>query len=93
MASPLADFVVSIGADGQLLSQGSIDAALAKDKKLAEEFKTEETIELKENKYEDEVLEAKDGKLIAAEEVEEGHVSMGACRFLSALIDGISATD
>ncbi|PSR81333.1 hypothetical protein PHLCEN_2v6412 [Hermanssonia centrifuga] len=93
MASPLADFVISIGADGQLLSQGSIDAALAKDKRLAEEFKTEENMELNENKYEDEVLEAKDGKLIAAEEVEEGHVSMGACRFLSALIDGISATD
>ncbi|PSR71469.1 hypothetical protein PHLCEN_2v12736, partial [Hermanssonia centrifuga] len=81
MASPLADFVVSIGADGCIASQGSVSETLAKDSKLVEEFKHEgEAIELNENEDENEVIdsEVKDGKLIVTEEVEEGHVSIGA---------------
>ncbi|THH01300.1 hypothetical protein EW026_g1369 [Hermanssonia centrifuga] len=81
MASPLADFVVSIGADGCIASQGSVSETLAKDSKLVEEFKHEgEAIELDENEDENEVIdsEVKDGKLIVTEEVEEGHVSIGA---------------
>ncbi len=84
MASPLADFVVSIGADGCIASQGSVSETLAKDSKLVEEFKhEEEAIELDENEDETEAndSEVKDGKLIVAEEVEEGHVSIGACKF------------
>ncbi|PSS08857.1 hypothetical protein PHLCEN_2v3472 [Hermanssonia centrifuga] len=79
MASPLADFVVSIGVDGRIASQGSVSEALAKDSKLAEEFKhEEEAIELDENEDVDEVAGTTDGKLIVAEEIEVGHVSLGA---------------
>lgn len=81
MASPLADFVVSMGTDGHVASQGSVSDALAVDSELAEEVKhEEEAVELDE--HEDEtgktVVEVK-GKLILAEEVEEGHVSRSAC--------------
>ncbi len=95
MASPLADFVVSIGVDGRIASQGSVSEALAKDSKLAEEFKhEEEAIELDENEDVDEVAGTTDGKLIVAEEIEVGHVSLGACMFFSSfLVDGVSFAD
>ena len=37
MASPIADFVVALGTDGRVISQGSIASALEHDKKLAAE--------------------------------------------------------
>ena len=91
MASPLADFVVSL-ADGHIISQGSVSDALKKDHKLAEEFKhEEEALELEE----DEEAEAtgssdpsapapakgKEGKLVVAEEIAVGHVSWKACEY------------
>lgn len=84
MASPLADFVVSLGTDGQIASQGSVSDALAKNSELAEEVKQEEeAIELDENENEAEDAPADDaaGKLVLAEEIEEGHVSKAACEF------------
>jgi hypothetical protein len=81
MAKPLANYVVSLGLNGHIHSHGSIAEALATDKVLAEELnkdqevldkKTEEIAALlvKETKA--------DGKLIVAEEIEEGHVSWDA---------------
>ena len=92
MASPLADFVVSL-ADGHIISQGSVSDALKKDLKLAEEFKhEEEALELEENEEaeaadsSDPSVPAKakgaDGKLVVAEEIAVGHVSWEACGFI-----------
>ena len=92
LASPVADFVVSLGSDGRILSQGTLSKALAKNKKLANEMK-EETDELKKAEGEidfeepttDTETDAKpksDGKLIVAEEVAEGHVGWPARTFL-----------
>ena len=93
LASPVADFVVSLGSDGRILSQGTLSKALAKNKKLANEMK-EETDELKKAEGEidfeepttDTETDAKpksDGKLIVAEEVAEGHVGWPARTFLT----------
>lgn len=88
MASPLADFVISL-ADGHIVSQGSVSDALKKDDKLAEEFKhEEEALELEENEEAEASgsadpsapAKAKEGKLVVAEEIAVGHVSWEACK-------------
>ena len=87
MASPLADFVVSLGTDGRIASQGSVSDAIAKNKELAEEVKHEEkAIELDEEESPEESEETAEeanasGKLVLAEEIEEGHVSKDACEY------------
>ena len=85
MTAPIADFVVSIGSDGRILSQGTMSKALATSKTLTKELKAGE---LKLHKAEEtidgevpEVREGKSGKLMVAEEVAEGHVSWSACEF------------
>lgn len=71
-----------MGTDGHVASQGSVSDALAVDSKLAEEVQhEEEALELDE--HEEDVGGATgevQGKLIVAEEVEEGHVSKSACK-------------
>ena len=81
MASPLADFVVSLGTDGRIATQGNINDALKKNKALAKEVKhEEEAAELDETEERVEgTAEDKKGKLVLAEEIEEGHVSREAC--------------
>ena len=83
MVNPLADFVVSLGTDGQIESQGSISDALSKNSELAEEVKhEEEAMELDEDVDQTEsVVEDAAGKLVVAEEIEEGHVSSAACEW------------
>ncbi|KAF9807084.1 hypothetical protein IEO21_08395 [Rhodonia placenta] len=93
MATPIAEFVVSLGTDGRIVSQGSLSKALARDKKLSEEV-ADENQEIK--KAENEVdhgepnVEAKksDGKLILAEEVSVGHVSWAALRMFFSSLGG-----
>ncbi len=83
MASPLADYVVSLGKDGRIASRGSVSDALKKDKTLAKELAEsahavkddEKTIDAEEP---DETAKQADGKLILAEEIAEGHVSWDA---------------
>ena len=41
MASPIADFVVSLGTDGRVVSQGTLSKVLAKDDKLSKELAEE----------------------------------------------------
>ncbi|KAF9458727.1 P-loop containing nucleoside triphosphate hydrolase protein [Collybia nuda] len=84
MAQPIAGFVVAMGLDGRVTSQGSIFEALSKDKNLVREVTKEEEVL---HKVDDEIdtlapnNEPKtDGKLIMAEEMEEGHVSWGALK-------------
>jgi ABC-type sulfate/molybdate transport systems ATPase subunit len=93
MASSVADFVVSMGKDGRILSQGSVTDAIAKDTTLAarvteDEQAIEQAGEKIDVKIESEVKQA-DGKLVVKEEIEEGHVSWQAraCFRLSVLSD------
>ncbi|KAH7097832.1 ATP-binding cassette transporter [Auriculariales sp. MPI-PUGE-AT-0066] len=87
LVSDLAQFVVSLSIDGRILSRGSITEALLKDKKLLaevekakEENEAEEQVidEPKPDETENKPRDEKDGKLIVAEEIEEGHVSWPA---------------
>jgi len=82
LAGPVADFVVSLGQDGQILSQGTLSEALKSNKALIKEVKTEEAEVTKADETIDDVLpeipEGKGGKLIAKEEIAEGHVSWSA---------------
>ncbi|CDO77193.1 hypothetical protein BN946_scf184747.g6 [Trametes cinnabarina] len=96
MASPIADYVVSLGTDGRIASQGSLSQVLAKDNKLLTEL-SEEQEELKKADTDvdhvdpdDEAAPKKaDGKLVVAEEVAEGHVSWPALRlYLSSMARG-----
>lgn len=79
MASPIAQFVVSLGIDGRVVSQGHISEALSQNRSLAVEA-TEDINAM--NKANEEIDGAPkeeaakgDGKLVLAEEIQEGHVS------------------
>ncbi|KIP05213.1 hypothetical protein PHLGIDRAFT_534841, partial [Phlebiopsis gigantea 11061_1 CR5-6] len=99
MASPLADFVISLR-DGHIVSQGTISDALTKDQQLAEEFKLEEeVIELEEDAVDlDEAnadpvstptkKESTMGKLVVAEEIAIGRISWKAYRLLLTSLGG-----
>lgn len=88
MVAPIADFVVSLGADGRVSSQGSVSDALAKDSVLLQEAaedqavleKAEEEVDPVEPVNKTKEGDSKDGKLIVAEEVEKGHVSLASCK-------------
>lgn len=88
MTAPIADFVVSLGPDGQILSQGTMSEALAKNSKLREEARQEKEIEEKaaedvDAPHLDEEAPKKenkaDGKLVVEEETAEGHISWQSC--------------
>ena len=80
----MADFVVSLGQDGQILSQGTLLEALKSNKSLSKKVKAEKEEATKADETIDDVLpeipEGKGGKLIAKEEVAEGHVSWSASK-------------
>ncbi|KAF9645156.1 hypothetical protein BDM02DRAFT_3189933 [Thelephora ganbajun] len=82
LAGPVADFVVSLGQDGQILSQGTFSEALKSNKALLKEVKAEDAEVAKADETIDDVLpeipEGKGGKLIVKEEIAEGHVSWSA---------------
>ena len=87
MVSPIADFVVDIGSDGTIVSQGSLSSALARDSTLLREIK-EEQEELKKAeqeidsvKVEDGSLKKSAGKLVVAEEIETGRLRWEASTY------------
>ncbi|EKM83611.1 hypothetical protein AGABI1DRAFT_66408 [Agaricus bisporus var. burnettii JB137-S8] len=79
MIRSLADFAVSIGTDGSVVAQGTILEVVGIDKSVSEELqRNEEEIEMAEevlDKVDEPALPKSGGKLIAAEEMEEGHIS------------------
>ena len=85
IASPIADFVVSLGSDCRILSQGTMSKALASSKALTKKLKAgesklhkaEEAVDVDEEAPK--ACEVKSGKLVVAEEIAEGHVSWSAC--------------
>ncbi|KAJ6574692.1 hypothetical protein B0H19DRAFT_1371649 [Mycena capillaripes] len=83
MAKPIANYVISMGVDGNIHSHGSISQALATDEVLAEELsKDQDVLDKKVDEIDaPPVAERKvDGKLIVVEEIEEGHVSWDALK-------------
>ncbi|GJE85927.1 multidrug resistance-associated ABC transporter [Phanerochaete sordida] len=94
---PIADFVVSLGTDGRIKSQGSLSSALAKDKKLAKELaegaeetdKAEHTVDQSDPVAENAAPKS-DGKLIVAEELQEGHVGWSALKLYFVALGGDS---
>ncbi|KAL1939038.1 hypothetical protein VTO73DRAFT_10298 [Trametes versicolor] len=86
MVAPIADFVVDMGADGHILSQGSLDNVLKHNSHLVKEV-IEEREELEKAKREIDVEKPEDavakqtvGKLVVAEEMEDGHVGWSALK-------------
>lgn len=84
MTSPIADFVVSLGSDGRLLSQEARSTALKLNTFLSAELeKGQEEIagEEVDTVAPDVPIRQDAGKLILAEEISEGHVSWAACGY------------
>ncbi|KII86961.1 hypothetical protein PLICRDRAFT_275537 [Plicaturopsis crispa FD-325 SS-3] len=92
MVSPIAQFVVSLGKDGEITSQGSVNEVLVQDHAFS--------LEMKENKAEieaehdidsaapSEAEKEADGKLTVAEEIAEGHVGMDAFKLFTSAAGG-----
>lgn len=83
LVSPIAHFVVALTPDGRISSQGTLKSALEKDSALLdadpEKFATiEPRLEPQTDKK---APESVDGKLIAEEDVLEGHVGWSACAY------------
>ncbi|KAJ7455115.1 hypothetical protein FB451DRAFT_1516746 [Mycena latifolia] len=81
LVAPIADFTISIGLNGRILSQGSVAEALQHDIVLAKEAKAD--LQVMEQAVDAEPVEVKketktDGKLILAEEVQLGKVKWSA---------------
>lgn len=79
MTGPLAQFVVSIGSNGHIASQGTIGEALSKNKALLAKVASEnEAIEKAKDTLDAPKKEGEkaSGKLMADEEIALGHVSM-----------------
>lgn len=89
MGSEVADFIISLGPNGQVISQGSIDDALRSNPKLQAEVEKEkenQATEVLEDPEAAEKSQKPDGKLMVAEEVALGRIGWPALRlFLLAL--------
>jgi hypothetical protein len=89
LARPIAHFVVTFGADGRVKSQGSIAELTKSSGALASRIRKDQQAL---DKVQQEVdtpaalekpVPKADGKLIVAEEIQEGHVSAAAGSFRS----------
>ncbi|KAJ3556484.1 hypothetical protein NM688_g2007 [Phlebia brevispora] len=93
MVKPIAEFVVSLGTDGKIKSQGSLSKALSKNKKLAQKVKRvaeAHKAQLAQTQLEQTTTRTKksDGKLIVAEEISVGHVGWPALKLYFANLGG-----
>ena len=83
MASPVADFVVSLGPDGRIAAKGTVPEVLTADPEMRIETLESETANEKAEEIVDPKTDAdeqkKAGKLVVAEEIQEGHVGWNAC--------------
>ena len=83
LASTVAQFTVSLGRGGKIAAQGSIADALKNSKIFADELETSRKLVEEANEDVDTPAaqpQQVDGKLMVAEEVEEGRVSWNACK-------------
>ncbi|KAF7978930.1 hypothetical protein HWV62_44135 [Athelia sp. TMB] len=77
MVGPIAQFVLSLGTDGRIVSQGTISEALMHDEALAKEEASETEITAKADTEIDPDIEKTkpDGTLIVAENIAEGRIT------------------
>ncbi|KLO19974.1 P-loop containing nucleoside triphosphate hydrolase protein [Schizopora paradoxa] len=95
MTVPIAQYVVSLGIDGRVVSQGTVSETLAKDDEMRKEAIESELAEKKADEVE--ATEGKEekkpndgaGKLVMAEEVAEGHVSFKSVKLYLFNLGGI----
>lgn len=87
MVAPIADFVVSLGSDGRVVSQGDqVSDALKLNSKLRAEVAETSKIEEKEEKVEnaegpeDLKKDKPSGQLIQKEEIQVGRIGWPACK-------------
>ena len=86
LTRPIADFVVSLGSNGTIASQGSVDDVLAKDENLKHEVEEQEMViektemDVVDSDEPDAESKQADGKLIVEEEIQRGRVSWDACK-------------
>ncbi|KAJ6567145.1 P-loop containing nucleoside triphosphate hydrolase protein [Mycena capillaripes] len=87
LAQPIAGFVVSVGSDGRILSQGTVSEALAKNRDLALQVIDEtKTLTLQDEMTDERVNKPQvSGKLVVAEEIDVGHTHLTVKLYLSAL--------
>ncbi|KDQ56809.1 hypothetical protein JAAARDRAFT_132140 [Jaapia argillacea MUCL 33604] len=89
LAGPVANVVISLGTDGQVLSQSPISNALEKDHRLSEELTLEKARIEKAAEEVDPVdpdVKKAEGKLVVSEEIAVGHVSWSAIKmYLNAM--------
>lgn len=91
LAGPVADFVVSIGIDGNVQTRGTeIAAAVSNDLFLASEVKRDqEILELEKDEEVIPIVEsALEGKLVVAEEIVEGHITLKSMKLLLSGLGG-----
>jgi hypothetical protein len=82
LVGPVAQFVVSVGLDGSVRSQGTdIGTALSVDPILAAEVEHDKE-SLKKDDKQPPPEAAADGKLVLAEELAEGHITWKSMRLL-----------
>ena len=87
MTRSLADFAVSIGTDGNIVAQGTVDEVMGVDKNIAKTLKRdEEMIKMTEEQVDKSTAVKSEGKLIVAEEVELGHIGWPSCMLLRILM-------
>ncbi|KAF8969860.1 hypothetical protein BDZ97DRAFT_1902271 [Flammula alnicola] len=84
LAGPIANFVVSIGLDGSVQTQGTdIDVGLANDPILALEVEHDKAlIEMEKEEIQPTPQTILDGKLVVAEEIVEGHITWRSMKLL-----------
>lgn len=87
MVSKVAQYVVSIGLDGRVVSQGTLAEALSRDSKLLAEVAKENELQEKKADVIDppeggDKVPKKEGKLVVAEEVALGRVSWPARKWI-----------
>jgi hypothetical protein len=87
MVSKVAQYVVSIGLDGRVISQGTLEEALSRDSRLLANVSKENELEEKKAEVldppeEGEKVPKKEGKLVVAEEVALGRVSWPARKWI-----------
>lgn len=93
LATPVASFIVSIGSDGSVRTQGKdIEKAFEQDVELAKEAKHDrEVLEISNEEYTTPTkinAPPADGKLIVAEEISEGHVTWRSMKLFFKALGG-----
>ncbi|KAF7348320.1 Multidrug resistance-associated ABC transporter protein [Mycena sanguinolenta] len=90
LTRPIADFVVSFGADGRIQSQGTISEITKRGPLAAQIHKDQQVLDKTQQQVDAEapVAEPVHGKLILAEEIQLGHVSSSSLKMYFSAMGG-----